>query len=271
MADPAPNLTPADHHVHTHWSRDNITGPSFADYIPLAESEGIHITFLEHLLLTRFDSANPLRPDTIPQFLEEFDAAKTQYPNLSLGFEVDYYPDRESELAEFLDRYQDGIDFVVGSVHELPFAPLHPFTIADELRILLQDHSFGEIVDQYFAVEQQMVESGLFAAIAHPDVIFRFCGDVVPSTADLPKHPRLLQIGRLCREHMVQMEFNLRGLYYPCHRPFPCVDVALAFRAMGVKLFLGSDSHSVADFAEQVVYIKKASEFVKGRTKTLED
>ncbi|HMF31880.1 MAG TPA: hypothetical protein VKK79_10715 [Candidatus Lokiarchaeia archaeon] len=265
-----PALNPADHHVHTHWSLDNLQGPTFEDYIPIAEAEGIHLTFLEHLQIARFYEANPLRPDTLPQFLEAFDAAKTQYPNMSVGFEVDYYPDREEELGEFLDNCQGDIDWVVGTVHELPMVPLHPFTIADDLRFMLKKHSFAEIVDQYFSVEQQMVESGLFAAIAHPDVIFRFCGDTVPPDFDVPNDPRLIELGNLCRQRMIQVEFNIRGLHYPCQRPFPCVEVAQLFLSQGIKMWVGSDSHSVADFAEQVPCILKANEFVKGWVKNLD-
>jgi histidinol-phosphatase (PHP family) len=249
---------------------DNLSGPSFEDYIPVADAAGIHITFLEHLQTARFYDANPLRPDTMPEFLEAFDEAKSQYSNMSVGFETDYYPDHEEELAEFLDTYSPDVDWVVGTVHELPMTPLHPFTIADDLRYMLRTHSFAEIVEQYFEVEEQMVQSGLFAAIAHPDVIFRFCGDTVPADTDWSNDVRLLELGKLCRQKMIRVEFNIRGLHYPCRRPFPSVDVARIFMKMGVQMFVGSDSHSVADFAEQVDCIKKANEFVKGWAKDLD-
>jgi histidinol-phosphatase (PHP family) len=164
--------------------------------------------------------------------LESFDIARSKCQHLSVGFEVDYYPDKEQEIAEFLDSYKGELDIVVGAVHEL--APLQPITVALQLKNLLKDHSFEELIAQYFDREEKMVESRLFSAIAHPDVIFRYCGDVLENRPEYVTHPRLLDLGKLCKQKGVRMEMNVRGLLYPCKRSFPSIEAAKIFLENGI-------------------------------------
>ena len=254
---------PIDNHIHTRWSLDIPDGPTFEDYIPLVEREHIHVNFLDHLEIALFNEKIPLKGDTIDKYLETFDIAKSRCTHLSVGFEVDYYPEREAEIAEFLDNYKKDVDLVVGSVHEI--APLQAITVPMHLQHLLQHNSFDELVQRYFNYECQMVESGLFAAIAHPDVIFRFCGDVVENLPRYETHPLLLDLANLCKERNVSVELNVRGLLYPCKRPFPSLPMARTFLERGVNMFVGSDSHSVQDLTRQIKWVKQANLFVQGK------
>ncbi len=258
---------PKDHHVHTRWSLDIPDGPKFEDYIPLAEREHLDINFLDHLEVALFNESVPLREGTINKYLEDFDVAKSLCTHLFAGFEVDYYPDKEAEIGDFLDKYKKDVDLIVGSVHEV--APLQPITVPLHLRNLLQHHSFDELVEIYFECERKMIESGLFEAIAHPDVIFRFCGDVVENQPSYAHHPRLLELGDLCKQKNIRVELNVRGLLYPCQRSFPDIPIVNNFLQKGVQMFVGSDSHSVEDLEHQVQWIKQANAFVGGTLKSL--
>ncbi len=258
---------PIDHHIHTRWSLDIPNGPIFEDYIPVVEEAHVHINFLDHLEIARFQDNVPLIEETISKYLEAFDVARARCAQLSSGFEVDYYPDKEAELAEFLDNHRKEIDLVVGSVHEI--VPLKPITIAGHLRDLLMTKSFNTLVDEYFDIEQKMVESGLFDAIAHPDVIFRFCGDIVPNQPSYNAHPRLLEIGDLCKQHNIRIELNVGGILQPCRRSFPDIPVVKAFLKKNVQMFVGSDSHGVKDLKRQVPWIKQANSFIRGKIKAI--
>ncbi|OLS15488.1 MAG: histidinol phosphate phosphatase HisJ family [Promethearchaeota archaeon CR_4] len=254
---------PVDHHVHTRWSLDIPEGPTFEDYIPLVEQEHIHVNFLDHLEIALFNDNVPLKESTIANYLEAFDVAKSRCNHISKGFEVDYYPDKETAIAEFLDNYKKDVDFVVGSVHEI--APFQAVTVPMHLQNLLQRNSFDELVQRYFEYERKMVKSGLFNAIAHPDVIFRFCGDMVENLPSYEMHPLLSDLANLCKERNVSVELNVRGLLYPCKRSFPSIKMARQFRDRGVKMFVGSDSHSVQDLIRQLKWIKEANLFVQGK------
>ncbi len=262
-----PQDWPIDHHVHTCWSLDIPKGPRFEDYIPVVEEEHIQINFLDHLEVALFHESVPLKESTISQYLEAFEVAKARCAHLFKGFEVDYYPDKEAEIAEFLDTYKKDLDFVVGAVHEI--APLKPITVPGHLRNMLEQHSFDDLVEKYFDIERKMVESGLFDAIAHPDVIFRFCGDIVGDQPSYKNHPLLLELGDLCKQKTVRVEVNVRGLLYPCRRSFPDIPVVKTFLKKGVQMFVGSDSHSITDLKRQVPWIKQANSFISGKTKSL--
>ncbi len=262
-----PEDWPIDHHVHTHWSLDIPMGPRFEDFIPVVEVEHIHINFLDHLEVALFHENVPLTEETISKYFEAFDAAKARCAHLSSGFEVDYYPDKEVEIAEFLDTYKKEVDLIVGSVHEI--APLQPITVPVFLRNMLEQYSFDELVEKYFDIERKMVESGLFDSIAHPDVIFRFCKEIVQDQPSYKIHPRLLEIGDLCKQHNVRVEVNVRGILYPCQRSFPDIPVVKSFLKKGIQMFVGSDSHSVADLQRQVQWIKQANSFISGKIKAL--
>ncbi len=262
-----PQDWPIDHHVHSRWSLDIPTGPTFEDYIPLVEEEHVHINFLDHLEVALFHENVPLKEETISKYLEAFDLAKARCAHFSSGFEVDYYPDKELQLAEFLDNHKKDVDLIVGSVHEI--APLKPITVAGHLQNLLKTKSFNELVNEYFECERKMVESGLFDAIAHPDVIFRFSGDLVEDQPSYKIHPRLLEIGNLCKKHNVRVEWNLGGILFPCHRSFPDIPVVKSFLKNNVQMFVGSDSHSVTDLKRQAPWIKQANSFISGESKSL--
>ncbi len=258
---------PIDNHVHTCWSLDIPSGPKFEDYIPLVERERIDINFLDHLEVALFHENVPLKEGTINKYLEAFDLARSRCAHLSVGFEVDYYPDKEAEIAQFLDSYRKDVDLIVGAVHEI--APLQPITVPVHLRNLLKSKSFNELINKYFECERKMVESGLFDAIAHPDVIFRFCGDIVENQTSYANHPFLLELGDMCKQRNIRVELNVRGLLYPCRRSFPDIPVVDTFLKNGVQMFVGSDSHSVEDLQRQIQWIKQANSFIDGKIKSL--
>ncbi|ELZ61578.1 MULTISPECIES: PHP domain-containing protein [Halorubrum] len=81
--------------------------------------------------------------------------------------EMDYDPDHEPEIAQFLD--DAGFDYAVGSVHELDGANVHTRShFADK-----PESEREELVDRYFEKLVELIESELFAIAAHPDLIER--------------------------------------------------------------------------------------------------
>ncbi len=69
-----------DFHLHTRdWSSDVAEdGPSFEDYILIAEEQQINICFLDHyeLYYAENDKTNPFHNEGIDDYLEEIDIFK---------------------------------------------------------------------------------------------------------------------------------------------------------------------------------------------------
>ena len=167
-----------DYHVHTNWSSDiSEDGPSFNDYIKIAEVEEINICFLEHYELYSIerDKSNPFYNGKIDDYLEEFDDLKGEYKFILSGLELEYYRDREIELLEFMDDYEKELDFIGGTLHEWVYG--YPITSRPKLLQLLEKVQMRQVIDDYFEISRMMIESKIFKNICHIDTIYRYINE----------------------------------------------------------------------------------------------
>jgi HisJ family histidinol phosphate phosphatase len=260
-----------DLHIHTNWSQDNLTGPTFFDYLVRADRYRIHLGFTEHFEWAHYEQTNPkmgiwkLTPATIDHYLEECDRAREQYPHCSIGLELDFYPSRIDPLVQFMDRYANQFDYFLGSLHEL--RDFYPVTVLKDLEFLVKElGGIGPVLDQYYHMLGGMIESQIFDAVAHPDVIYRFYSPVDRQREPLLNDdPRVLEIGYQCASTRTLLEINLSGLRSPWARPFPAENVIPHLRAHGVTFFVGSDSHSVEAFEQSVLNIRKFNNILRER------
>jgi HisJ family histidinol phosphate phosphatase len=260
-----------DLHIHSNWSQDNLTGPTFLEYIPLAEKYKIHIGFAEHFEWAHYEIENPkfgkwkLTPQTVDQYLEEIDDLKAQFPHVTSGLEMDFYPNRISQVREFIDRYRNQFDFFLGSVHELE--DFLCVTLAKDFQIYLEKYGGLEpVLAQYFQNLHLMIETDMFDAIAHPDVVYRFLTPQDRQTYPyLQTDARLLDAGRACITKKTLIEVNLSGLRSSWGLPFPNENVVNHLRAEGADFFVGSDSHSIEAFEKSILDIRRFNNLLRTR------
>ncbi len=255
-----------DYHLHTHWSHDiKEYGPSFEDYLNIAEKNKINICFLDHyeLYYIENDETYPFYAGKIEQYLEEVDKIKATYEFVLSGLEVDYYTDYEIKLREFMDDYGKEFDFIAGTLHE-PDIGL-PITNRDKLVELLRKKSVTQVVNKFFELSEEMIRSKIFENICHLDTIFRYINlrDLTPTFDTDVSEERVLNLGRLCIKNNISIEYNLSGLKFPIKRPFPSKLVITQLKREGAKIFVGSDSHSINYFRTSISKVKKAYNFLK--------
>jgi HisJ family histidinol phosphate phosphatase len=264
-----------DLHIHSNWSQDNLEGPSLAEYIPVAERYKLHIGFVEHFEMLYYDKEKrpmadklgdwKLNFDSLNIYLEEVDQLREAYPFVSSGLEIDYYPYRENDLHEFVDRIGDQFDLLIGSVHELE--DYRPVTLRKDYDWLVEKHgSVERVAEIYFDFMDRLVESRLFDAVAHPDVVFRFLPKYDGSTSPSESfRSRIIHLGDLCLETNTMMEINLSGLRYQWGRTFPPIDLIQHLRAQGVTFFIGSDSHTVQNLHDSILSIRQYNNRLRER------
>jgi HisJ family histidinol phosphate phosphatase len=251
-----------DYHVHTaKWSSDiSKEGPHFEDYIKLAEIHEININFLDHFELYSIetDKTNPFCEGNIENYLEEIDELKETYDFIFSGLEVEYYRDRETELLEFMDDYSRELDFIGGTIHE--WIPGYPVTTREKLVTLLDKKTMKTIIDEYFETCEMMVNSKIFKNICHIDTIFRYINenDIKPTKNCNVSEERVLELGRMCISNNISVEYNISGKRFPIARPFPSKSVITQLIKEGCKFFVGSDSHSLDYFENQIPKVKDA-------------
>ena len=259
-----------DLHVHSNWSQDNLNGPSMKDYAPLAERYKIHIGFADHFEFFDSDKKDSefkkyrLNQETVNNYLEEIDNIKENYPFITSGLEFNFYPNRIEKLQEFTDRYRSEFDFFIGGVHEID--EFSSFVIQKDFNsLLLKYDSFEIILEKFFKIERELLNSQIFDCIAHPDVIYKF-----KSIEDRKCHPeyeydkRILELGALCEKTRTLMEVNLSGFRFPWKNSFPNDSILHHLIAQGVSFVVGSDSHSLLDFENNILNIRKKNRIIRG-------
>lgn len=251
-----------DYHIHSRdWSIDvKEDGPVFEDYIKIAETNTLNICFLEHfeLYYIEKDKLNPFHNGGIDDYLEEIDKLKETYDFILGGLEVEYYRDREITLMELMDDYGQELDFIAGSIHEWIYQ--YPITTRDRLEQLINKIPLKQVIDEYFQLYKQMIESKIFKNVCHIDTIFRYINenDIQPTDDCDVSNDRVLELGRLCIKNKIQIEYNLSGVRFPIGRTFPSKEVVRTLLSEGAHFFVGSDSHSVEYFTDQIPKVKRA-------------
>jgi hypothetical protein len=226
---------------------------------------GIAVGFADHL--DARDLGKPglwAREENIGGYLEQFDDARAQYPETTLGIELEFFPDRP-ELMElvhsWLDRHRRELDRVLGSAHFV-FGD-HAVTWHVHLRQLVGVHTFEEIMDEYLRGERAMVASGIADCLPHANVVFRGHRGIFEVPPQVERRGRE-EFMALCRDALARgmaVECNLLGMVDDSHPdPSPSWDMLEELAREGATLYVGSDAHDSAGFRKGVPLVIEAHE-----------
>ena len=199
-----------DYNFHTHTYLCGHASGTPEEYIQRAIQCGIkHLGFSDHapMFLGGDEKITTrMKPSEAEQYIAELKCLRHKYQdliNLSIGFELEYYP---SFFDETLKRIKElGIEYLILGQHfsreERSGYQYVTAPIADE-------DDFKEHVEQVV----EGIRSGVFTYVAHPDV-FHFIGDQALYRQEMRK------ICVASRECNVPLEINLLGIRD--HRNYP--------------------------------------------------
>lgn len=238
-----------DYHMHTAVTTDGNMNEREA--CERAVLQGIReIAFTNHLMLKQpkyFMS----RQDCLAHW-ERIQECQERYPELGirLGVEMDYYPDREQDIAATVHDYEQLLgrpfDLVLGSIHEL-----NGIFFSNKLQApkLYADRDPVTLYCEYFGLATQAVRSRLFDVMAHPDLIKKYTYELSPPTP----FPGYRQAAELYVNALVEMgvgmELNTKGLKLKVDEAYPSNELLELYLskagAADVEpiLTLGSDAH----------------------------
>jgi len=160
--------------------------------------------------------------------------------------EMDYHPDHEGEIREFLD--DTGFDYAVGSVHDLDGVNVHfAAHFADK-----SEEEHRALVDRYFEKLVALVDSELFAIAAHPDLVERN-----PHLRGFATDDHYERVADAFERSRTVPEINAGRLLddYGEFHPAPELLDTLADRGVGVTV--GTDSHEPDVIAPRVEAIEE--------------
>ncbi len=153
---------------------------------------------------------------------------------VTFGLEVCHTPKRRLFIKNILDKYH--FDFVVGAIHSID-GILYDMPFSKE--ILWEAYDVDHIYRRYYELIFDLIESGLYTQLAHPDTIKLF--NYYP-TYDLK--PTYHEMAQLLKQHHMKAENNTG-----CHYRYNHEDVGLSnelldiLKVEGVEMITASDAH----------------------------
>ena len=229
----------ADYHIHT-----SLCGHARGTVDELVESaleKGFEqVGIADHMPMLYAEHPHlSMTPEQLPGYVEEVLRAKERYAGrvkVLLGIEADYHAATQAERVAMLGKYP--FDYIIGSVHVLGdwiFDSPSDVYRYDELDL-------DEFYLEYLREVRDMVESGVYNIVGHPDLAKKF--DKRPSI-DLAPHYREILVAM--KERGTCYEVNTAGLRWPVGEMYPEPAFVRLAAALGVPVTLGSDAHCPED------------------------
>jgi histidinol-phosphatase (PHP family) len=181
------------------------------------------------------------------QFIEEIKMMDLGI-EVKFGLEVCYTPENKDFIEKMLAKYP--YDFIVGAIHSID-GILYDMDFSKE--ILWDVKPINEIYKRYYELVLDLVNSGLFSQLAHPDTIKLF--NYYP-TYDL-EETYIALAKALIKQH-VKAENNTGCYYRYGHKDIGLSKELLAvFKDCGVEMITASDAHYPGDVGKYIKDIDK--------------
>ena len=267
-----------DYHLHTAVTIDGKMNEveACARAVELGFQE---IAFTNHVMLNQPDYL--MSQSSFLNHWENIQGCLERFPQLQirLGIEMDYYPNRVTEIGNIVEHYERLIgrpfDFVLGAVHEIEGGF---FSSKRHAPAFFQSRDLLSLYYAYFDLVTRAVQSGLFDIMAHPDLIKKYTHEftqAVPFERYAPAVDLLITALISCG---VGIEVNTKGLKLSVKETYPSMEFLQLYltreHSSGADpiITIGSDAHKVdelgfgiLEMAEslKILHVKKLMSFVR--------
>ena len=233
-----------DYHVHI--ERGRYTVEWLKQFVNQAQARGITefgvsehaYRFKETRGLFWNDWVKPRQTQTMDDYLRLIFEAREQGLDVKFGIEMDYFPGKEKEIADFIASYP--FDYVIGSVHWIDNWGLD----LEEMKEGWQTGEVKSIWRDYFARVEKLAKSKLFDIAAHLDLakIFKY----------IPQDAAFLQaqydmIAKALAESGTCIEISTAGLRKPVQEIYPHPQLLKTCFNHGIPIVISSDAHRPED------------------------
>lgn len=233
-----------DYHLHLRPDDSGAAGDYFSGqnvdrYLAAAEEHGIQeLGVSEHVY--RFTQAlevwrHPYWEGQANDDLDSYVEFVRSTP-LRLGIECDFVPGSEDRISNLLDR---DFDYAVGSIHFLGEQGA-----VDDRRYDVWE-AIGdpdELWSTYFRWQAELVRSGLFDIVSHPDLV-KIWGDDRPRPRRDPRF-HYEPLVEAISDTGIAVEVSTAGLRKPVEEIYPARALAEMCVEAGAEFALSSDAHA---------------------------
>jgi histidinol-phosphatase (PHP family) len=203
------------------------------EYISAARGAGLNeIGFSEHLNLFSENQEWCMDPSRTPEYIRRIKSIGKGEKDIAIriGLEVDYFPDGESRIRNFLSSVD--LDYVIGSVHYFGD------TTVDSSDDFYKGKDIDNLYRSYFELLYEAAGSGLFDILGHADLLRIY--NYKP-TFD-PEYLYRELAKRLSR-HDLAFEINTNGRNRVLADFYPDRRYIHLFRKENVPVCVNSDAH----------------------------
>ncbi len=225
-----------DQHVHTFLSSDSHE--QFEKYLQKAqELQFTHFVSTEHLDL----SCIALGEDDLPDLALQKEICQTLQENSSLeilrGIELGYKFSRLKDIEHIVNS--QNFDVIIMSIHEDEYAQC---ASSEFLANKSPDEAYSAYLDLYL---HMLNHCSCYDIVGHIDFLLRYM-----PPAHIEKHKaKLCKLFQLVIAKDKCLEYNTRFLYRHNDGEILNYLFSLYFACGGTKVCLGSDAHSIHDYA----------------------
>jgi len=235
-----------DYHVHTNYS----DGDLLPRMVAAAEEAGLDgVGLADHCNVFGTDGARAYREAfgfNLDLTHERRSRALERWRDrtdlrLYDAVEMDYHPDFEAEIGDFLA--ETDFDYAIGSVHVLDSTNVHNVEHFEALSAAERERAVGTYVDRVCA----LIESELFAIAAHVDLVERN-----PALRGLLTDEHYDRIADAFRESRTVPELNAGRVLEAYGRFHPSPDLLETLREAGAGFTIGSDAHEPEELIDSI-------------------
>lgn len=248
-----------DYHIHTNHSID--AEGSLKEYCQQAINLGLkEICFTDHCeldpkrsdSLIRFEgNTQPLTNDALKKLQVEVNETKEIFKKSGLkvkfGLEIGYYEGIESRLKETLQGLE--LDFLLGSIHCLAHICIDS---SREYELYFKRKNVLELLNNYYAEIEKLINSQLFDGLAHLDVYKKYGTQFYGAAIKNFPQEILNIIFKTMTKNGLALEINTAGLRRQ-NEFYPSPQIMALAKNQKIKLItIGSDCHKIADLGRGI-------------------
>ena len=242
---------------HTHTSRCHHAFGNDEEFVRTAIQNGFEVLGFSDHACWKYDSDfvahMRMKLDEFDDYKDSVLYLKDRYKKqieIRLGLEAEYFPKYMDWLLDFC--IENEIDYLIFGNH---------YYGTDEDHIYLGGAK-GKYIKGYFDTCIEGMKTGMYAYLAHPELILRDTGGFITPEIEEGFH----RICKISQDYNVPLEFNVLGMQHNMrmgYEEYPHTKFWQIAAQYNVKAILGMDAHRICDLDQKLynLALEKLSEF----------
>lgn len=233
---------------HTHCYLCNHAEGTIEDYIQAGIRHGMgEIGISDHFpmeLLPEHFHIYAMSMEDFSSYINDIKRLQRKYEDkivVKVASEVDFFPAAFKGYKEIIKPYLDDFDYIIGSVHAVPWKGLEAIPIDEQQAIpIIKEIGVDRAYLEYYNSVLEMVKTSFFNIVGHLDLPKKY--GLVPENSE-NIWEKVLQILDEIEHNGMAVEINTSGFYREVNEQYPNERIIKELIQRKIPITLGSDAH----------------------------